>query len=64
VLGSVLQRFEAAEIDGCFDLGGVPVDPVGVEVDRKGGAGKRVAERCWQSFVLEHRGVEAMGQIA
>ena len=39
VLGRVLQRLEAAEVDGRLDLGRVAADPLGHDLDRRAGCG-------------------------
>ena len=41
VLGRVLQRLEAAEVDGRLDLGRVAADAVGVDARRRAGCGRR-----------------------
>ena len=64
VLGGVVQRLQAAEVDRCFDRGRVAGGAAGVDGDRSPAAGGRGGERGRQAEVGQRRGIDAVGQAA
>ena len=64
VLGGVLQRLQAAEVDRRLDLGRVPPDAVGAHGDGQRAAVARGPERLSQPAVDEQRRVDAVRQLA
>ena len=63
VLGSVLQRLEAAEIESRLRLGGIPTDAVGDDVHRKGVAVGCRTERFHEPAIHQQRRVDPVRQL-
>jgi hypothetical protein len=64
VPGGVVQGFHAAEVDGGFYLGRVPVDTVGADLDLPGCLAGLGADGGGQALVGEQRRVDAAGESA
>ncbi len=63
MLGRVLERLEAAEVDGGFDLGVVATDTVELDVDAERAPVGGGPQRLGQSAVDEERRVDAVGEV-
>jgi hypothetical protein len=64
VLGGILQRLEAAEVDGCLGLLREPPDRVGRNGHRHRGLARLRGQGGDQSGVREQRRVDAAGEVA
>src|SRR5215813_5669548 len=64
VFGGVVERFQAAEVDRCFDLGWVAADAVEAHRGGQAGLGRGGGQGGGQAVGGQHGWVDAAGQAA